>query len=234
MKTIEILLLSGFVLFITKYTSNIQSDKRIVVILIFATCWIIVSKYFPSRDIRESNPITSTSRNLVAPPSHDFGNLVGPTEGQSRGLGNLGLRPSLYNGLSRLQQHSVFAVHSPGKFKSAIRKLDDLFHAVDKGMLHRKGQKDLVYMRLELQRLRDMRSDALNSLHSLHYSVTNKKLRKKLYDVIQLARLESLRSLSSLVNKNRLSTLRPFEFDLDAPVSANQSRDMLAHSDIFI
>lgn len=131
----------------------------------------------------------------------------------------LKLRPVLYQGLKDMKKIRSL---SQGSLQQGIEKLDNFFEEVDTAiMVTNNKSKYTNFLRLHLQSLKDKRADALNSLHGLHYSVTSKRDRKQMYMTIQLARLESLRALSSLVTKYKRHALRVFEFDLDAPMSVN-------------
>ena len=108
------------------------------------------------------------------------------------------LRPQLARGLEGLWEIPHFATHSPGKLKEAVQGLELFFSTADNLIVSGKKKSDVS---VRFQELRDLRASALNSLHSLQFSVTKKKILKKLYKTVQLARLETIRSMSVIVTK---------------------------------
>lgn len=203
--TIELLAAACFIFVMTKYSFVPGSDKRLVTLLIMtAVCGGVLVYQDRLGDVKR-----------VSGPGKGKGDT---SEGKGLVTGALDLRELLRDRIASLQRKRIYE-HSPGKFIDAVKKLDVFFIATDKGIMRKKSS---TYLRQEIQGLRDMRADALNSLHSLHFSITNPKLRRKLYKVAQMSRLESLRALSSVVAKHQDPTVNLFELDLSAPLSYNQ------------
>jgi hypothetical protein len=211
--TTEVIAFAVFITFMTKYAFSKDSDKRLVTILIVAAISIGIIVY------QKGDVITSNN------------NADNAVYKENMGTSSLDLRGELLKRLSVLKRMRYFSEHSPGKFRDAVTKLDTFFKAVDRGILLKKNDS---YLRCELQGLRDMRSDALNSLHSLHFSITNRKMRRSLYIVTQMSRLESLRALASVVSKHRSQTMHLLEFDLAAPLSSNNNFSQVTNSLLFV
>jgi hypothetical protein len=84
----------------------------------------------------------------------------------------------------------------PRKLEEAIDALEDFFSATDALIVARPSKNR--HMATCMQSLRDKRAHALNALHSLHFNIPKHSHRSILYKCVNMARLESLRSISAV------------------------------------
>jgi hypothetical protein len=235
-KTVTVAVLS--VLATVWYIHRPVADKRVATLMIIGTAWILftsTSDFHEKSTDQKSTDQKSTDQKSTDQKSTDQ-NYVTDRVINNASSSSLHLRGHLYTCLNHLPSRIPRLRNAcPRRLADAVKSLEVFFQKADKALMQKKK---LMFLDRHIQTLRDLRADALNALHSLHFATTTEKQRKHLYKCVQVARLESLRTLSAIVVKHNhnssssVSSITPMSLHLGGPSAHDPTRE--THTAVFL